>query len=119
MVLEKIFGKSLKSAEEEEEEYIDFNKIIEQPTNKEGKIEIKIEKILGYKDTEKIQKEVREGKIVIAETEELKEKDVGELRRAIERIKKTVIAVNGDIVMGPKSILIICPSSAIVSRVKQ
>lgn len=118
MVFEKIFGKNLKGAEEEEEEYVDFNKIIEQPTSTEGKIEIKIEKISGYKDTEKIQKEVREGKIVMAETEELKEKDVGELRRAIERIKKTVIAINGDIVMGPKSILIVCPSSAVVSRVK-
>ena len=116
MVLEKIFGKSLKRVEEEEE-YVDFNKIIEQPKT-EGKIEIKIEKISEYKDTEKIQKEVRDGKIVLVETEELKEKDVGELRRAIERIKKTVVAINGDIVMGPKSVLIVSPSSAVVSRVK-
>ena len=118
MVLEKIFGKTLKSTEEEDEEYVDFNKIIEQPKSTEGKIKIKIEKITAYKDTERIQKEIREGMIVLAETEELKEKDIGELRRAIERIKKTIIAIDGDIVMGPKSILIICPGSAVVSRVK-
>ncbi len=118
MVLEKIFGKNVKDADEEEDKYVDFNKIVEQPTDTKGKIEIEIEKISGYKDTDKIQKEVREGKIVVVETEELKEKDVGELKRAIERIKKTVIAIKGDIVMGPKSVLIVCPSSAVVSRVK-
>jgi len=118
MVLERIFGKSLKDVEEEDEEYIDFNKIIEKPKNVEGKMEIKIEKLLEFRDAEKIQREVREGKIVLAETEELKEKDIGELKRAIERIKKTIIAIDGDIVMGPKSILIVCPGSVVISRRK-
>ena len=63
MVLERIFGKSLKDVEEEDEEYIDFNKIIEKPKNVEGKMEIKIEKLLEFRDAEKIQREVREGKI--------------------------------------------------------
>ena len=118
MVLERIFGKSLKDVEEEDEEYIDFNKIIEKPKNVEGKMEIKIEKLLEFRDAEKIQREVREGRIVLAETEELKEKDIGELKRAIERIKKTIIAIDGDIVMGPKSILIVCPGSVVISRRK-
>jgi len=48
----------------------------------------------------------------------LKEKDIGELKRAIERIKKTIIAIDGDIVMGPKSILIVCPGSVVISRRK-
>jgi SepF-like predicted cell division protein (DUF552 family) len=117
MVLKKIFGRSEEDYEESEE-YVDFNKIIEQPKT-EGKIIIKIEKLLEYKDAEKIQKEVREGKIVLAETEQLKSKDIGELKRAIERIRKTVTAIDGDIVMGPKSILIVCPNSAVVSRVKE
>jgi len=117
MVLNRIFGRSEKSYEEGEE-YVDFNKIIEQPKT-EGKIVIKIEKLSEYRDAEKIQKEVREGKIVLAEAEQLKNKDIGELKRAIERIKKTVVAIDGDIVMGPKSILIVCPSSAVVSRAKE
>jgi len=117
MVLKKIFGRYEESYDESDE-YVDFNKIIEQPKT-EGKIVIKIEKLSGYKDAEKIQKEVREGKIVLAETEQLKNKDVGELKRAIERIKKTVVAIDGDIVMGPKSVLIVCPNTAVVSRVKE
>lgn len=117
MVLKKIFGKG-EEVFEEDEEYVDFNKIIEQPRT-EGKLVIKIEKLNEYKDAEKIQKEVREGHIVIADTEQLKNKDIGELKRAIERIRKTVIAIDGDIVMGPRSILIVCPNSAVVSRVKE
>lgn len=117
MVLRKLFGRE-DYEKKEEEEYIDFNKIIEQPKT-EGKIVVKMEKLLGYKDAEKIQKEVREGKIVIAETEQLKNKDIGELKRAIERIRKTVVAIEGDIVMGPKSMLIVCPNYAVISRVKE
>jgi SepF-like predicted cell division protein (DUF552 family) len=49
----------------------------------------------------------------------MKNKDVGELKRSIERIKKTVMAINGDIVMGPQSILIICPPNVMVSRIKE
>ncbi len=118
MVFEKIFGRGLKDIDEDDGDYMDFNKITENPKILEGRMEIKIEKLSDYRDAEKIQKEVREGKIILAETEELKEKDVGELKRAIERIKKTVIAINGDIVMGPRSVLIICPGSVAISRKK-
>jgi len=117
MVLKKIFGRG-DSEKREEEEYIDFNKIVDQP-KMEGKVIIKMEKILEYRDAERIQKEVREGNIVIADTEQLKNKDIGELKRAIERIRKTVVAIEGDIVMGPRSILVVCPNYAAVARVKE
>ncbi len=117
MVLKKIFGKK-DVDRKEEEEYIDFNKIVDQP-KMEGKVVVKMEKLLEYKDAERIQKEVREGKIVVVETEQLKNKDIGELKRAIERIRKTVVAIEGDIVMGPKSILVVCPNHAAVARVKK
>lgn len=118
MVLKKIFGRSIEGVDEDREDYVDFNHMMDRAPGTEGKTTIKIDKLTDYKDAERIQKEVREGRIIIAETETLKEKDVGELRRAIERIRKTVIAINGDIVMGPKSMLIICPSSAVVLRSK-
>lgn len=118
MVFDKILGRRGREVEEDEE-YIDFNKIIEEPKTKSGKIQIKIEKLLEYKDIEKIQKLIREGNIILADTNELKNKDVGELKRAIERIRKTVVAIEGDIVMGPSSMLIICPNSVMVSRIKE
>ncbi|OYT43686.1 MAG: hypothetical protein B6U88_00295 [Candidatus Aenigmarchaeota archaeon ex4484_56] len=113
MVFKRIFGRN---TEEDDEEYIDLDKIIEEPKSNSGRQIIKIDKILEYKDAERVQKLVREGFIVLAETEELKNKDVGELRRVIERIKKTVTAIDGDVVMGPKSVLIICPGSVKVAR---
>jgi SepF-like predicted cell division protein (DUF552 family) len=118
MVLDKIFGRS--HDEHEADEYIDLDSIIEEPkASSAGKMKIRIEKLMEFRDAERIQKFVREGNIVLAETLELKNKDVGELKRSIERIKKTVLAMNGDIVMGPQSVLIICPPTAMVSRIKE
>jgi SepF-like predicted cell division protein (DUF552 family) len=119
MVLDRIFGRSSRD-ENEADEYIDLDSIVEEPkTPASGKIKIRIEKLLEFRDAERIQKFVREGNIVLAETLELKNKDVAELKRSIERIKKTVLAMNGDIVMGPQSVLIICPPNASVSRIKE
>ena len=117
-MLRRILGKS-SSDDSESEEYIDLDSIIEEPKKQSGKVRIKIEKLLEFRDAERIQKFVREGNIVLAETQEMKNKDVGELKRSIERIKKTVMAINGDIVMGPQSILIICPPNVMVSRIKE
>lgn len=118
MMFDKIWGRRNKDMEEDEA-YVDFNKIMDEPKTTTGKTQIKIEKLIEYRDTDKIQKLVREGCIVIADTEELKSKDIGELKRAIERIRKTIVALDGDIVMGPSSMLIICPSSVVVSRLKE
>jgi len=117
MVLKRLWGSSPR--ESESDEYIDLDSIIEEPKQHSGKMRIKIEKMLEFKDAERIQKLVREGNIVLAETLELKNKDLGELKRSIERIKKTVVAINGDIVMGPQSVLIVCPPNVMVSRIKE
>jgi len=117
-MLKRILGKGAPS-ESESDEYIDLDQIIEEPKKQTGKIRIKIEKLMEFRDAERIQKLVREGNIVLAETMEMKNKDVAELKRSIERIKKTVMAINGDIVMGPQSVLIICPPNVMVSRIKE
>jgi SepF-like predicted cell division protein (DUF552 family) len=117
-MLKRLLGKGV-SDESENDEYVDLDQIIEEPRKNTGKVKIKIEKMTEFRDAERIQKLVREGNIVLAETMEMKNKDVAELKRSIERIKKTVMAINGDIVMGPQSILIICPPNVMVSRIKE
>ncbi|MBN2094747.1 MAG: cell division protein SepF [Candidatus Aenigmarchaeota archaeon] len=118
MVFDRIFGRPSRQ-ESDSDEYIDLDSIIEEPRQQSGKIRIRIEKLTEFRDCEKILKYIREGSIVLAETLEMKNKDVGELKRSIERIKKTVTAINGDIVMGPQSILIVCPPNVMVSRIKE
>ena len=118
MVFKRIFGKAI-SSDSEDESYVDLDSIIDEPRSSAGKIRVRIEKLNEYRDTERVQKYVREGDIVLVETMELKNKDIGELKRSIERIKKTVIAINGDIVMGPQAVLIVCPPSVMVTRIKE
>lgn len=118
MVFKRIFGKAMPD-ETDDESYIDLDSIIDEPKSHAGKIKIRIEKLTEFRDTDQVQKYVREGDIVLVETQELKNRDIGELKRSIEKIKKTVIAINGDIVMGPQAVLIICPPSVMVSRIKE
>jgi len=117
MVLKKLLGKR-KSEDIEEEEYIEISEVGKEK-EPEGKILVRIEKLKDAKDVENILKELRENKILFISTEELKNRDIQELRRCIEKIKRTVTAMEGDIVMGPHSILIACPNFAMIERKKE
>ena len=98
---------------EEKEEYVelDFN-----PKEEAGKAYIKVEKMEGYADSEKIQRDIRDGYIVLADIRELKEKDINELKRAITRIRKTCLAINGDIAGAGEDWLIVTPEFARIYR---
>ncbi len=105
-----------KKENENKEEYVelDFN------SNEEsGKAYIKVEKMEGYADSEKVQRDVRDGYIVLVDIKELKEKDINELRRAITRIRKTCLAINGDIAGAGEDWLIVTPEFARIYRKKE
>ncbi len=80
------------------------------------KILIQVEKLNDYMDSDRIQKKVREGNILLVRIKELKDKDIGELKRAIARIRKTCIAVNGDIAGVSDEWIVVTPSFAKVHR---
>jgi len=117
MVLKKLLGKR-KPEDIDEEEYIEISEVAKEKSS-EGKILVRIEKLKDVKDVENILKELRENKILFISTQELKNKDIQELRRCIEKIKRTVTAMDGDIVMGPHSVLIVCPNFAMIERKKE
>lgn len=79
-------------------------------------VPIKIMKMNEYADAEKIQKTLREGNIVLAKIKTLKEKDMSELKRAIERLRKTATAINGEVVGADENWLVISPKYARVVR---
>jgi len=100
-----------------------------QPENPEDRVEldedafkeerhfsVAVENLKAYSDAEKIQKMVREGKLVFLRIKELRENDINELKRSVERLKKTISASDGDIVGVDEDVLIICPPSARVFR---
>ena len=70
----------------------------------------------GFPDTEKIQQLVREGNVVFVKIRELRERDINELKRCVDRLKKTCLAMNGDMVGVDEDYLIITPDFARVFR---
>jgi SepF-like predicted cell division protein (DUF552 family) len=112
MVLEKLFGRGFK--EIGEEEFIELD--TEEAQVPSGKIPIKVDKLEDFSDTDRIQKLMREGSIVLVKIKALRNKDISELKRAIDKLRKTCVAMNGDIAGIDEDFVIICPNYAHVAR---
>jgi SepF-like predicted cell division protein (DUF552 family) len=113
-LLDKIL-KKLKSEKTEKpgEDFIEVN-----PLEEERKVNVNIEKLDSYSDTERIQSLVREGSVVFLRIKELREKDINELKKAVDKLRKTCTAINGDIVGVDEDFLIITPSFVRIDRGK-
>ena len=108
-MLERLFGRGgIKSTE--------FIELDTAETTPGGKVPIRVFRIEDFSDSDKIQKAIREGSIVFAKIKPLKEKDLSELKRAIDKLRKTCVAINGDIAGIDEDWLVICPSYAHVAR---
>jgi len=77
---------------------------------------IRVEKLNTFDDTERVLRAVRNGDIVFLKIKSLRDKDIGELKRCVERMKKSVMANNGDIVGVEQDWLILTPISIAVDR---
>ncbi|MFH8080997.1 MAG: cell division protein SepF [Candidatus Aenigmatarchaeota archaeon] len=111
MVFDLIFGRE-REENEDKEAFVEIEK-----TGEEGKkIHIKVETLEEYGDTDRVQKLLREGNILFLKIKPLRDKDLGELKRAVAKIKKTVTAMNGDIVGVDENYLIVTPEFARVYR---
>ena len=97
------------------ENYIEVN-VTDSADHSFGKVGIKIEKLNDFSDTERILKAVRAGSVIFLKIKGLKEKDIGELKRAVERLKKSIIANNGDIAGVEQDWLVLTPEHAVVHR---
>jgi len=111
MVFGSLFGK--KSEEREEEgEFIE----IEREGEEKEKMTIMIEDLEDYRDVERIQNLVREGNIVFLKIKSLRERNLDELKRSVARLRKTIIAMNGDIVGVDENFLVLTPNTARIYR---
>ena len=117
MGLEKIFSKPEgQMASPEDYVEVDVTDTALTGASRMGKVGIKIDKLTDFSDTERVLKEIRDGSIVFLKIKALKDKDMGELKRSIERLKRTVLAQNGDIVGIEQDWLILTPEFAIVHK---
>jgi len=101
------------TSSEEVEEYIE---IVPEETEKEKKIYVRVEKIKDEMDVIRVQKYLREGFIVFASIKEVKNRDLSELKRIIAKLKKTIIAMGGDMVGAGEDFLVLTPNFARVYR---
>ncbi|MFH0832343.1 MAG: cell division protein SepF [Candidatus Aenigmatarchaeota archaeon] len=82
------------------------------------KILLEVDKMTSYEDSERIQRKVRDGTILLVKVKDLKEKDMAELRRALERVKKTCMAIEGDIAGIGDDWVVVAPKVAKIHREK-
>lgn len=98
---------------EDTEEFIEIKpELAEEPR----KVNIRIETLNDYRDVENIQKLLREGNVVFLKIRNIRERDLGELKRSVERLKRTILAMNGDIVGVEEDFLILTPPFAKIFR---
>jgi len=118
MVLDRL-KRSIMVRNIEEDEGIpteDYVEVGVSESGSPGKIGISIEKLEEFADTDRVLKDVREGTLVFLRIKALKEKDIGELKRAVEKLKRTVLAQNGEIVGVEQDWLILAPEHAKVQK---
>ncbi|NOZ81538.1 MAG: cell division protein SepF [Candidatus Micrarchaeota archaeon] len=113
MVLRAIFGKDTRT-ELEEGDYIELDTDAVETGG--GRIPIKIERLEDFSDSDRIQKAVRDGAIVLVKIKTLKDKDISELKRVIDKLRKTCIAINGDIAGIDEDWICLTPSFAHIAR---
>lgn len=113
MVMEKIKEKLKPKKEEPKEEFFEIDA---STLGEEKKISVRIENLRDVSDTDRIQQMLRDGNVVFLRIRGLREDDISELKRAVDKLRKTCTAMNGDIVGVDEDFLIITPSSVRVYR---
>lgn len=94
-------------------EYVEME-ISEEVNN--GKLPIQVERMEDYTDSDRIQEKIRNGYLLLVKIKALKDKDINELKRAVAKIKKTSLAVDGSIAGIGEDWLLITPSSARIHK---
>ncbi len=114
-IKDKITGSE--ERDEPEEGYVELD--TEQEELK-SKVIVRPFVLTDFEDTRPILDTLREGStIIIINIKPLKEKDIVELKRAINKIKKTADAIEGEIAGFSEDFLIVTPSFAEIYRTKQ
>lgn len=108
-ILEKI--KPPKEGEE-------FIEIDESLLEEKEEVNVKIENLSSFADVERIQESLREGNVVLVKIKEMRDRNLEELKRCVERLKKTCMAMNGDIAIAHDDFLVLTPEFVRIYRGK-
>ena len=116
--LERLMGKKEYEDDEmtdAEEEYVELNTDSESGTA--SKIVVRPFNLEDFTDVKPVLEVLREGyTICLLNIRPLREKDIVELKRAINKVKKTVEAIGGDIAGFGEDYVVVAPSFASIYR---
>ncbi len=111
-----ILDRLTKGGKYEEIPETDYLEIEEFEAEHGGGMYVRIEKLTDFADTSHIQELVRKGDIVFVKMKPLMEKDMTELKRAVDRLRKTVHAIGGDIAGIEEDYLVVTPPGVVIHR---
>lgn len=94
----------------------DFVELDATTAEREEDVVIKAATLNEYSDIEEVQDMLRNDAIVWINIRPLKNKDMADLKRAVNRLKKTVKAVNGDMAGVDEEWIVVCPEYAHIER---
>jgi len=79
-------------------------------------VKVRIETLQSFADSERIQQLVRHGTIIFLRIRDLRQRDLTQLKRAVDKLKKTCHAMNGDIIGVDEDFLVLTPNTAKIFR---
>jgi SepF-like predicted cell division protein (DUF552 family) len=115
--LSKSFGsKEAPATEEEREEYV----TVGSEAAERSKVVVKTYVMDDFSDIKPVLDDLREGyTIALINIKPLKDKDLVELKRAVNKLKKTTDAIEGDIAGFGEDYIVVAPSFASIERTAQ
>jgi SepF-like predicted cell division protein (DUF552 family) len=116
MVFGKLRDMVSKKKENQEENNPEYVEITEDMAKNDNKVGVRIETLADYNDTDRIQQILREGNVVFLRVRDLRSKNMAELKRSVEKLKKTCTAMNGDMVGVDEDFLVMTPQYAQIYR---
>jgi SepF-like predicted cell division protein (DUF552 family) len=94
----------------------DFVELDAETVSEDEKVVIRAATLKEYSDVEDVQQHLRDKHIVWVNIRPLKNKDMADLKRAVNRLKKTVQAVDGDMAGVDEEWIVVCPEYATIER---
>lgn len=117
-VKKKLAGEEEYELSEGEEDYVELDTIAEEEPQK-SRVLVRPFTINDFSDIKLILDSLREGHtIALVNIRPLKDKDLVELKRAVNKLKKTCDAIDGDIAGFGEDYVVITPAFARVYRAK-
>ncbi len=87
---------------------------VEEPPTE--KVTVRVERLGGFDDVERIVKLVKDGNVVFLKTKDIQKRDLGEFQNSLQKMKRICMQNNFDIVGTEEGYLIITPKFARIER---